>query len=243
VSGTGRPRTSGGAPSPLLLVVFDCDGVLVDSEIIASRVDAEHLTKLGYPITAEEVTQRFAGLTARELGAIVEAELGRPLPDDFYEEQKMEIDRRLARELEAVPGIHEVLDKLDGPRAVCSNSSSARLKLELEKTRLYDLFAPHIYSAVEVGDHQPKPSPNVYLHAMKQFGASPRESLVIEDSVFGVTAARLSGARVVGFTGGRHTWPGHADKLTEAGAETVIRRFADLPKMAEAFVAWEGLVD
>jgi HAD superfamily hydrolase (TIGR01509 family) len=224
-----------------MLYVFDCDGVLVDSEIIASQVDAEHLTRIGFPITAEEVTIRFAGLTARELGAIVEVELGHPLPSSFFEEQHDEVNRRLASDLEAVPGIHDILDVLDGPRCIGSNSSGDRLKLELEKTRLYDLFAPHIYSAVEVGDRQPKPSPNVYLYAMKQFGASPRETIILEDSVFGVRAAKTAGARVVGFTGGRHSWPGHADRLTEAGAETVIRRFADLPKVAEAFMAWEGM--
>ena len=159
-----------------MLYVFDCDGVLVDSEIIASQVDAEHLTRLGYPITAEEVTMRFAGLTARELGAIVEVEIGHPLPANFFEEQKAEIDRRLAAGLEAVPGIHDILDRLEGPRCIGSNSSGERLRLMLEKTRLYDLFAPHIYSAVEVGDRQPKPAPNVYLHAIKQFGVSPRET-------------------------------------------------------------------
>ncbi len=227
-----------------MLLMFDCDGVLVDSEIIASRVDSEHLTKLGYPIEPEEVTRRFAGLTARELGAMVESEMGRPLPDNFYEEQKAEIDRRLARELEAVAGVAALMEKLDGgQRCICSNSSSERLKMELEKTRLYDFFAPHIFSAPEVGNKEPKPSPNVYLHALKQFGVPPREALVIEDSVFGVIAAKLSGARVVGFTGGKHTWPGHADKLTEAGAETVISRFSDLPKVAEAFMAWDGLVE
>jgi HAD superfamily hydrolase (TIGR01509 family) len=227
-----------------MLYMFDCDGVLVDSEIIASEVDAEHLTRLGYPITAAEVTQRFAGLTAVELGRMVESETGRPLPDDFYIEQKAEIDRRLARDLEPVAGILALTEKLDGAlRCVCSNSSGQRLKMELEKTRLYDFFAPHIFSAGEVGNKEPKPSPNVYLHAMSHFGVPPREAVVIEDSVFGVMAAKLSGARVVGFTGGRHTWPGHADKLTDAGAETVINRMADLPAVAAAFKEWGGLVD
>jgi HAD superfamily hydrolase (TIGR01509 family) len=224
-----------------MLYVFDCDGVLVDSEIIAAQVDAEHLTRIGYPISAEEVTVRFAGLTARELGAIVEVEIGHPLPANFFEEQNAEVDRQLSAKLEAVPGIHDILDSLDGPRCIGSNSSGARLRLMLEKTRLYDLFAPHIYSAVEVGDRQPKPAPNVYLHAIKQFGVSPRETVIVEDSVFGVRAGKAAGARVVGFTGGAHSWPGHADKLTEAGAETVIRRFADLPRVAQAFMAWEGL--
>ena len=223
--------------------MFDCDGVLVDSEIIASKVDAELLSEVGYEITSEEVTRRFAGLTARSIGEIVEAELGRKLPEDFFERTKVEIDRRLATELQPVAGIHDVLDRLDGPRCVCSNSTGERLRISLEKTRLFDSFKPHIFSAVEVGDRQPKPSPNVYRFAIGEFDVDPRETLVIEDSIFGIRAARAAGARVVGFIGGAHSWPGHADALTEAGAETVIRRLADLPKVAEAFMAWDGLAD
>ncbi len=111
------------------------------------------------------------------------------------------------------------------------------------RPRLYDRFKPYIFSAVEVGTREPKPSPNVYQYAIKEFGVAPRDALVLEDSVSGVTAARGAGARVVGFTGGSHTWPGHADLLTEAGAETVINRLADLPRVAEALAAWEGIVD
>jgi HAD superfamily hydrolase (TIGR01509 family) len=238
---TNPARRASGCRSMLFL--FDCDGVLVDSEIIASQVEAEHLGEFGYPITAEEVTRRFAGLTSREIGKIVEAETGRAPPESFFQAVKAEIDRRLANELKPVPGAHEVLDVLDGPRCICSNSSSERLKISLEKTRLYDRFRPYIFSAVEVGDRRPKPAPNVYAHAVKEFGADPREAIVIEDSAFGVAAGRAAGLRVVGFTGGAHSWPGHADMLTEAGAETVIRRFADLPRVAEAFMEWGGLGD
>jgi HAD superfamily hydrolase (TIGR01509 family) len=163
------------------------------------------------------------------------------LPESFLARQKEELDRRLARDLKAVPGAEDVLDRIDGQRCICSNSSDARLRLTLEKTGLWDRFAPHIFSAVEVGDKQPKPSPNVYLHAARAFEIDPREMLVIEDSTFGVIAAKSAGARVVGFAGGRHSWSGHADLLTEAGAETVIRRFADLPAIAEALMAWEGM--
>ncbi len=225
-----------------MLYVFDCDGVLIDSEIIASSVESEFFAKFGYEITPQEVTQRFAGLTGRALGDIVEADTGRKLPDDFFERSKEEIDRRLARDLKAVPGVKEMLDQLDGkPFCVCSNSSMARLKLSLERTRLWDRFVPRIYSAIEVGDLQPKPAPNVYRYAMAEFGADARDTVVLEDSVFGVTAARAAGARVIGFTGGAHTWPGHADVLTDAGAETVINRLIDLPATAEALLAWEGM--
>lgn len=224
-----------------MLFIFDCDGVLVDSEIVAARVDAELLTEAGYPISAEDMIQRFAGLTAEDFMRIVEEEMGHKLPADFHDDQRLELDQRLARELKAVAGVDEMLDRIDGPRCIASNSTTARLKMMLTKTGLYDRFRPYIFSAREVGDHQPKPAPNVYLHTIKEFGVAPREALVVEDSVFGVRAAKAAGARVVGFTGGAHTWSTHADLLTDAGAETVIKRFADLPSVAEAFMAWGGL--
>lgn len=224
-----------------MLFAFDCDGVLVDSEIIASEVDAAMLTEVGYTITADEVSRRFAGLTSGAIHDLVEKEIGRPLPGDFLERQKVELDRRLARDLKAVEGVDEMLDRIDGPRCICSNSSSERLTIELNKVGLTDRFRPYIFSAVEVGDKQPKPSPNVYAYAAREFEMNPREVLALEDSVFGVRAAKAAGARVIGFTGGKHTWLGHADLLVEAGAETVIHRFADLPKIAEAVMAWEGM--
>jgi HAD superfamily hydrolase (TIGR01509 family) len=224
-----------------MLLVFDCDGVIVDSEIIAAEVEAELLTQAGYPIAAPELIRRFAGLTSREVAHAVETESGRPLPENFLADTAGEIDHRLARDLKAVPGVHDVLDRLDGPRCVCSNSSAARLAISLKKTQLYDRFVPHIYSAVEVGTREPKPSPNVYRFAIAAFGVAPREALVIEDSVYGVAAARGAGVRVIGFTGASHTWSGHADALTDAGAETVIRRLADLPAVVAAMPGWEGI--
>lgn len=224
-----------------MLYIFDCDGVLVDSEIIASQVDSELLGEIGYEITPEEVSHRFAGLTTRAIGEIVEQEIGRDLPEDFFARTKAEIDRRLANELLPVAGAHDLLDMLDGPRCVCSNSSMHRLQLSMEKTKLWDRFRPYIFSAVEVGDKTPKPSPNVFRHAMEQFAVEPRQAVVLEDSTFGVAAAKAAGARVVGFTGGKHTWKMHADVLTEAGAETVINRLVDFPATAAALMAWEGL--
>ena len=223
-----------------MLYAFACDGVLVDSEVIASQVDAEMLTSIGFKITPEEVTQRFAGLTSIAIHDIVEKEIGRKLPDDFLPKQKEALDRRLARDLKIVAGAKEMLDKLEGPRCICSNSTTERLTLELDKVGLTDRFT-HVFSAVEVGDRQPKPSPNVYTFAAKSLGVPPREMIVLEDSVFGVTAAKAAGARVIGFTGGAHTWLGHADLLVEAGAETVIHRFSDFAKIAEALMSWEGM--
>jgi HAD superfamily hydrolase (TIGR01509 family) len=226
-----------------MLFLFDCDGVLVDSEIIAAKVDAEHLAEVGFTITPEEVVRRFAGLTSAGIVEIVEAEIGKPLPPEFLGEQQAELNRRLAAEVEAVPGAVALLDALDGPRCVCSNSSTDRLKITMQRTGLWDRFAPYIWSAVEVGTRIPKPDPNVYRYALDQFRADPRDTLVVEDSVFGVTAAHAAGARVVGFTGGAHAWSGLGDLLIQAGAETVINRLADVPKVAEAFAVWDGIAE
>jgi HAD superfamily hydrolase (TIGR01509 family) len=224
-----------------MLFLFDCDGVLVDSEILAAEVDAKLFTELGVPLTAQEIVRRYAGLTLRKIVELIEKDSGRKMPDDILERHRTILEERLARDLKPVPGFKEIVDRLDGERCVCSNSSGARMRLTLGKTNLYEVFAPHIYSAIEVGDCTPKPSPNVYRYAAKQFDMPPRQCVVIEDTLFGVAAARDAGMRVIGFTGGAHTWPGHADVLTEAGAETVIRRFADLPRVAEALLQWDGM--
>lgn len=226
-----------------MLFLFDCDGVLVDSEIIAAEVDAALLSELGTQISSEDLIHRYAGLTFRKMVETIENDTGRKLPEDIFERQKKILDKRLASDLKAVAGVDRLLDRLDGERCVCSNSSSERLKLTLGKTGLLDKFAPNIFSAIEVGDRQPKPSPNVYSFAAAQLGTQPSECIVIEDSIFGVASARGAGMRVVGFTGGKHTWPGHADVLTEAGAETVINRLNDLPAVAEAFKVWDGTLD
>ncbi len=226
-----------------MLFAFDCDGVLVDSEVIASEVDADMLTKIGFPITAQDVTRRFAGLTAELIFRMVEDELGYPLPEDFHAEQKAELDRRLAKDLKGIPGVGDMLDRIDGPRCVCSNSSGERLRLSLQKAGTYDRFRPYIFSSVEVGTKEPKPAPNVYSFAAREFDVDPREMLVVEDTVFGIRAAKAAGARVVGFVGGRHTWPGHADMLTDAGAETVVKRWEDFPAIADAVMSWDGMPD
>lgn len=224
-----------------MLYMFDCDGVLVDSEVIAAAVDSEHLAEVGFEITPEEVIRRFAGLTSVDIVEIVESETGRRLDPMFLKGQKEELDRRLAAEVKEVPGVHALLDRIEGPLCVCSNSSTERLRMTMEKTGLWDRFKPYIFSAGEVGTRKPKPDPNVYRYALEQFRCDPRNAVVIEDSVFGVTAAREAGARVIGFTGASHAWPGLADLLTEAGAETVVNRLSDIPAVVEAFAVWDGV--
>jgi beta-phosphoglucomutase-like phosphatase (HAD superfamily) len=110
----------------------------------------------------------------------------------------------------------------------------------LTKVGLKEHFAPHIYSAKDLGADRVKPKPDIFLHGAKQFNVSPSRCVVVEDSVHGVHAAREAGMRVIGFTGASHTYPSHADKLTDAGAETVIARMSDLPGVIAAMEEWEG---
>ena len=112
----------------------------------------------------------------------------------------------------------------------------------LTKVGLKEYFAPHIYSAKDLGANRVKPKPDIFLHGAKQFNVNPSKAIVIEDSVHGVHAARAAGMRVIGFTGASHTYPTHADRLTDAGAETVISRMQDLPGMVAALSEWSGVL-
>jgi HAD superfamily hydrolase (TIGR01509 family) len=222
-----------------MLLIFDCDGVLIDSEILSARVDCEFLSEIGYEITPEELAHRFAGLTTERIFQLVGEELGRAIPEAMIRRAEIETDRRLAEQVDPIAGVHEMLDALDGPRCICSNSRSERLKVSLSKVGLWDRFRPYIYAARDVGKGLGKPAPDVFLHAAKIFEADPAETIVVEDSVTGVTGAVAAGMRVIGFTGASHSWPGHGEALMDAGAVTVVRRLAEVPRTVEALRAWQ----
>ncbi len=224
--------------SLLSLAIFDCDGVLVDSEILAARVEAEALKPFGIAMTPEDLAHRFAGLTWKRILELLAAEHAVEFPASFEAETEAQVDRLIGTELSMIAGAHEVLDLVDLPRCICSNSSTDRLKLELKPLGLWDRFRPYVYAAGEVREGRPKPAPDVYLHACAEFEVEPGEAIVIEDSVHGVAAARAAGCRVVGFTGAGHSYPGHGESLADAGAETVIARLKDFPAVVEAFGSW-----
>lgn len=222
------------------LVIFDCDGVLVDSEIIAAEVESALLTEAGYPITPEEMGERFSGLIWRDILFAVEREVSIPLSAALIDKSETLLDARLERDVEAISGVADAVSRISGPRCICSNSSSHRLAMMLKKVDLYSAFAPHIFSAKDLGPDFAKPKPDIFLHAAKKMGADPKRSLVIEDSVHGIAGARAAGMRVIGFTGASHTYPSHASRLMDAGAETVISRMATLPATVAALAAWDG---
>jgi HAD superfamily hydrolase (TIGR01509 family) len=221
-----------------MLLIFDCDGVLVDSEILSARVDCALLRELGVEIAPEELAHRFAGYTTARIFRAVGEEIGRTVPDELIRRAEVETDRRLGKEVAPVAGAAAMLDVLDGARCICSNSRPERLRLTLRKTGLWDRFRPYVFSAQELGEGRGKPAPDIFLHAAKAFATDPADAIVLEDSVAGVTGAVAAGMRVIGFTGASHSWPGHGEALMDAGAATVVRRLADVPATIEALRTW-----
>lgn len=223
------------------LIIFDCDGVLVDSEIIASQVQSELVSEAGYPMSVEDMNVRFAGLTWRDTLLTIEKEASIPLSASLIDRVDAILDQRLARDVRIIDGVKAVLMQLTLPHCICSNSTSARLATMLGKVGIRDHFGKHIYSARDLGPDRVKPKPDIFLHGAAQFDVDPTRVLVIEDSVHGVHGARAAGMRVVGFTGGGHTYPSHADRLTDAGAETVVSRMAALPGVIAALAEWSEM--
>ena len=182
------------------LVIFDCDGVLVDSEPIAVRIDMEMLAEVGVTMSAEEVIERFVGRSPEVILAETEARLGRRVPDGWFERGEARLRRAFANELEPVPGIEEALQAIDMPVCVASSSGHDNLRFKLELTGLYDRFAGRIFSAAEVANG--KPAPDLFLHAAQRMGADPADCVVVEDSRYGVLAARAAAMDVLGYAGG-----------------------------------------
>jgi HAD superfamily hydrolase (TIGR01509 family) len=220
------------------LVIFDCDGVLVDSEIIAARVEADLLTAAGFEISPEEIAETYSGMTFKDIMLRIEQIAGIPLQASLLEQAEKLVDERLSREVRAIAGVHEAVLGVTAPRCVCSNSSLERLDLMLTATKVKPMFGNNIFSSLATESRKPKPAPDVFLHAAKAMGAKPANSFVIEDSVHGIRGAKAAGMRVIGFTGAAHSYPGHADMLTEAGAETVIRRWPELTGVLAALAEW-----
>ncbi|MBR1126327.1 HAD family hydrolase [Bradyrhizobium lablabi] len=211
------------------LVIFDCDGVLVDSEVISCRAHAETLTRHGYPITEEQVLHRFLGVSDREARMIIEREIGRALPGDFEAQVKEATLKFYAGDLKAIAGVAAAIAAIDLPKCVASSGTPEKIRHGLECAGLYEQLAPHIFSGTQV--KRGKPAPDLFLFAARQMGVAAERCVVIEDSVPGVTGARAAGMTVLGFHGGSHCQPGHADKLRKAGAAVVFDDMRQLPEL------------
>ena len=211
------------------LVIFDCDGVLVDSEVVACRVDAEVLSEAGIPITAAEVAERFIGTTMSQMLATLSAEHAVELPPDLVGRLQGRLEAAFERELRPLPGAAELLAALTLPSCVASSSGPERLAQSLGLAGLADHFGPRVFSARSVA--RGKPAPDLFFYAAERMAVAPERCLVIEDSLSGVTAAVAAGMAVTGFTGGSHCGPGHGERLRSAGAAQVVASMAELGEL------------
>jgi HAD superfamily hydrolase (TIGR01509 family) len=209
------------------LIIFDCDGVLVDSEIIAHTLLAQMMTDLGHPMTTAEAVQRFAGRSLADTLSLIEVDLTRSIPEELGQRYGRLLLERLRRDLKPIAGVKAAVAALPYPRCVASSSSLERIRLSLEATGLASLFGANIFSATQVAHG--KPAPDLYLFASRRMGIAPEHCVVVEDSALGVTAGRAAGMKVIGFTGAAHATPDAAQRLAAAGACSVISSMVDLP--------------
>ena len=213
---------------PLRLVIFDCDGVLVDSEAPSNRVVAEEVSKLGWAMTEAESMRLFVGFTLEQIAPLVAARIGRAVPDEWVEALRQRIIAVLSREVALVPGVREAIAAAEGFGLACrvaSNSSHREMRAKFARTGLMDLLE-RAHSADDVAAG--KPSPDVFLHAAAAEGIAPGACLVIEDSVPGAMGAAAAGMACLGYDA-----HGDGARLRAAGA-TVFRAMSDLPALFRA---------
>ena len=210
------------------LVIFDCDGVLVDSERIAIRIDAVVLADLGWPLSEAEIIERFVGRSEEHMVREIEAQLGRRLPANWDAAYQDLYVTAFERELRAVEGVVDALDRITSPTCVASSGSHARIERSLRQTDLYGRFEGRIFSATEVSNG--KPAPDLFLHAAARLGVPPARCAVVEDSRYGVEAARAAGMAAFGYAGG--VTPAHRLE----GPGTVV--FSDMRCLPDLLAAW-----
>lgn len=208
------------------LIIFDCDGVLIDSEAIACRADSACLAELGVVISAEEILDRYLGISAATMCSDIEERYGLALPDGFVAALHRRVAEAFDAELAAMPGVEVLLRTLPHRRCVASSSAPERLRHSLSVTGLLNYFEPHIFSATQVV--RGKPAPDLFLFAASTMGVPPASCMVIEDSVPGVQAAVAAGMQAIGFAGGAHCRPDHAERLRVAGATAIAADMTSL---------------
>jgi HAD superfamily hydrolase (TIGR01509 family) len=204
------------------LIIFDCDGVLVDSEPITNRVFRDMLRELGAAVTLDDMHQRFLGYSMAHCLGVAREVLGRDVPADFEDRYRERTTAALVAEVQPVPGIEAVLDALALPSCVASSGDHRKMRTTLGLTGLLPRFEGRLFSVTQVA--RGKPAPDVFLFAAEQMGAAPERTAVVEDTPVGVTAGRAAAMTVFGYAG---RTPAH--RLSEAGASAVFSRMSELP--------------
>jgi HAD superfamily hydrolase (TIGR01509 family) len=212
-------------------IIFDFDGVLLESEFEGNKMLAELLTGLGHPTTVAEAIEHFTGLSGQDFIDTVEARIARKLPPEFHSATRTVRDRTLREGIAAVAGAIEFVRALPSelPKAVASSSSTRWVRTHLAHLGLADVFGPHIYSGREHVTRG-KPAPDLYLHAAHELGIDITRTVVLEDSKVGATGALASGGTVIGLAAGRHCFDGHADMLRAAGVIEIAHSFGEVSK-------------
>jgi len=216
--------------APPGLIIFDCDGVLVDSEPISIGVLLDVIAGLGGQISEDAAYDLFLGKSMATICGMLRKDFGLIVTDDHLDEMRSALYARFQHELKPIPGIHETILKLGGTRCVASSSLPERIRLSLRVTGLLELFEPHIYSSTMVT--RGKPAPDLFLHAAREMGVAPSDCIVIEDSPAGVEAARSAGMRVFAFAGGSHAaTPALRAAIAALGPDAVFDDMRELPAL------------
>jgi HAD superfamily hydrolase (TIGR01509 family) len=210
-------------------LIFDFDGVLIESEYVGNLQIAEYLTSIGHPTSTEDSMANFMGLAGRDFIAAIEGWIGRTLPEDFHAVRKAEDERVLGEGIEAVAGAVAFIETLppDVPRAIASSSSVEWIETHLDHLGLRHHFGDLIFS----GRHhvaRGKPAPDLYLHAAAALGVPIERIAIIEDSPVGVTGAVASGAFVIGLAAGNHCFDGHGERLRALGAHVIAHNYEEV---------------
>jgi len=211
-------------------LIFDFDGVLVDSEVIAIGVEEVRFTAAGFPITAAEIAERFVGLSNDTIVGELEAQFGRSFPEGLMAAVQKETLERFPTELQPIDGIETVLANNSLPRAIASSSDMERIQLSLGITKLEDHFEKDLVFSAQMVENG-KPAPDLFLLAAERMGADPESCVVIEDSPHGATAGVSAGMTVIGFTAGGHATPALASRLRDAGVTTIAQTATELAQL------------
>ena len=217
------------------MVIFDCNGVLVDSEPLATAIISQEFIRAGFPLTPDVIARYFTGRRPADMFAEVEIAAGRKLPPNFADAIANLILRRFRSELRAIHHAEYALSWLRGPKCVASSSSHERIRVSLESTGLIRFFEANLFSASDVRNG--KPAPDLFLHVASELNVKPSACIVVEDLAVGVAAGVAAGMTVIGFVGGSHVGSQLGNHLRSAGARTVI---SDLRALKSTIIDLRG---